>query len=127
MDNMTRKEASAKGLKQYSTGRPCQIGHMSPRYVANGVCTACDQLIQWRKQHDKLDPQEQLVREVRTARLAQGGTTTAEQGQWLGLHWFKRRTTCGHDIVHLDGIRCANHGDCKGIALANNQALDLLA
>ena len=38
---MERKEATAKGLKKYNTGRPCKHGHIADRYVESGACSAC--------------------------------------------------------------------------------------
>lgn len=38
---MERKEAKAKGLVTYFTGRPCRRGHVSARYVSGGQCLEC--------------------------------------------------------------------------------------
>lgn len=36
-----RKEAKARGLKHYFTGKPCKHGHISLRHVHNSTCMAC--------------------------------------------------------------------------------------
>jgi len=37
----TRSEARAKGHKKYFTGKICKHGHISQRYVSNGICCNC--------------------------------------------------------------------------------------
>lgn len=37
---ITRKEAKAKGLKHYFTGKPCPSGHLSARFLC-GACVQC--------------------------------------------------------------------------------------
>ena len=39
---MTRGEALRRGLAQYTTGKPCVWGHLSPRRTSNGVCIECE-------------------------------------------------------------------------------------
>lgn len=39
---ITRKEAALRGLSHFWTGEPCQSGHISPRYVSNRQCVACN-------------------------------------------------------------------------------------
>lgn len=39
--NVSRRQAKEKGLTRYSTGKPCQNGHVSERWACNGVCVAC--------------------------------------------------------------------------------------
>lgn len=38
---ISRKEAKARELKFYFTGKPCGSGHLSPRYVGNNICYQC--------------------------------------------------------------------------------------
>lgn len=38
---VTRKEAIARGLKRYFTGKPCKNGHVDWRYVCDHSCAAC--------------------------------------------------------------------------------------
>lgn len=37
----SREEAAKAGLRFFSPRRPCARGHMAPRYVSNGACSAC--------------------------------------------------------------------------------------
>ena len=41
MEIVTRKEALAKGLKHYFTGKLCKHGHRATRIVGNGTCVVC--------------------------------------------------------------------------------------
>lgn len=41
MDIITRREAKARGLRAFFTGRPCIRGHVSPRSVSTGHCNRC--------------------------------------------------------------------------------------
>jgi len=52
MDIISRKEAKAKGLKKYFTGKECPRGHIDARYTASGYCLACN-LIRMRGTYDK--------------------------------------------------------------------------
>lgn len=38
---MTRKTAASRGMKKYYTGRPCNRGHLTLRYVNTGACCSC--------------------------------------------------------------------------------------
>lgn len=46
-----RKDAKAKGLKRYFTGKPCKNGHVDWRYTANAHCVSCAKmwLLKWRE------------------------------------------------------------------------------
>lgn len=41
MTPITRKDASAAGLRHFYTGKPCKRGHMRERAVATGSCLGC--------------------------------------------------------------------------------------
>lgn len=41
MDIITAKDARAKGLKEYFTGKPCKNGHISARSIHSGNCKEC--------------------------------------------------------------------------------------
>lgn len=41
MDLISIKEAKARGLNKYFTGKPCKHGHVAPRRVANRLCCEC--------------------------------------------------------------------------------------
>jgi hypothetical protein len=41
---VSRKEARAKDLLHYFTGKPCKRGHVSARFTENKTCVECDLL-----------------------------------------------------------------------------------
>ena len=41
MDVVSRKDALARGLVHFYTGKPCKHGHEAPRYVNSGQCVTC--------------------------------------------------------------------------------------
>jgi len=41
MELITRKEAKAKGLTHYFTGKPCKYGHIAKRFTSAGKCVDC--------------------------------------------------------------------------------------
>jgi 5-methylcytosine-specific restriction endonuclease McrA len=47
---ISRAQAQARGLPKYFTGKSCKHGHVSPRRTVNGVCIACQLVIEarWR-------------------------------------------------------------------------------
>ncbi|MGB0141473.1 MAG: hypothetical protein ACPF8W_00210 [Luminiphilus sp.] len=52
MEVITRKEAMARGLTRYFTGKPCKHGHVSERRTICGGCTVCA-VAKQRKYYDK--------------------------------------------------------------------------
>lgn len=42
MEQVTRSEAKARGLKRYFTGGHCMRGHLAERITSNGKCIECD-------------------------------------------------------------------------------------
>lgn len=42
MKIITRKEAKAKGLSRYFTGKACVHGHIAERYTCNKTCVECE-------------------------------------------------------------------------------------
>ena len=55
MDIITRKEAKAKGLKRYFTGKPCKNGHLSEKCVIGYSCVMCANIA--RKKWDQDHPE----------------------------------------------------------------------
>lgn len=56
MEVISRKQASARGLKRYYTGKTCKHGHDAERIVDNGTCIVCHYAcaaIQYEKNKDK--------------------------------------------------------------------------
>ena len=42
MEIISRKEAIARGLRRYFTGKPCKHGHLTMRYTKSTRCIACN-------------------------------------------------------------------------------------
>lgn len=40
-DIISCRDARARGLRHYFTGRPCKRGHITWRYSASGLCYEC--------------------------------------------------------------------------------------
>ena len=40
-NDTARAEARARGASRYVTGLPCKLGHLTERYVSNGICVEC--------------------------------------------------------------------------------------
>lgn len=51
---VTRKEAIARGLNRYFTGKPCPKGHLSERMVCDWKCVQCR--IEYRRERVAADP-----------------------------------------------------------------------
>lgn len=53
MDTIDRKTAKKLNLKKYFTGKPCKHGHISYRWVLNGVCVQCssENALRWQKKN----------------------------------------------------------------------------
>ena len=41
MTIISRKEAKARGLHVYCSGKPCPRGHVAERYVSDSMCAEC--------------------------------------------------------------------------------------
>ncbi len=52
---ISRKEAKARGLKRFFTGRPCQAGHLSERLVSSKNCIVC--AYERRRRAEAADPE----------------------------------------------------------------------
>ena len=57
----TRKEAIAKGLSYYFTGKPCKHGHISKRFTVCGKCYKCHEE-KMKTDHYKQKTKERLAR-----------------------------------------------------------------
>ena len=120
---ITRREAVIQGLPRYFTGKACGRGHVVERFTNNGVCTKCSEENNAARA-TKATAGGKSQAELKTL-LGQGGADSREEAEAYGLKWFKRRTDCGHDVVHLDGQRCWL---CtEGMSLDAKEVLDLLS
>ena len=52
---ITKSDAKSHGLTTYFTGKPCKHGHISPRYVASGMCKECSRLASNIRYSDECD------------------------------------------------------------------------
>lgn len=52
---ITRKEALARGLKRYFTGKACKHGHLAERFVSQKLCCLCDKT-NHQKYYEKIRP-----------------------------------------------------------------------
>jgi hypothetical protein len=46
---ISRKEAKARGLVRYFTGKPCRHGHVAERYLNSGSCVDCQK--EWHRRY----------------------------------------------------------------------------
>jgi len=74
-DIITRKEALAKGLKRYFTGKPCKHGHISER-TASG-CIECHNILSQDKYHQNIEAEH--------ARSAKYHAANKERARLYGL------------------------------------------
>ena len=58
---ISQKEAMARGLKRYFTGKPCKHDHIAERMVTSGHCMKC--ACEWVRKHHAANPEK--VREKR--------------------------------------------------------------
>ena len=42
MKIISKKEAEAKGLKRFFTGKPCRRGHVAEKFISNYACAECN-------------------------------------------------------------------------------------
>lgn len=52
---ISRKDARARGLRRYFTGKPCKQGHLCERFVLNGDCTDCNKQKQVRQRQRNVE------------------------------------------------------------------------
>lgn len=47
------RDAERSGLKHYFTGKPCNHGHLAPRYVSTWRCVVCtkDRVVKWQREN----------------------------------------------------------------------------
>ena len=60
---ISRKDAIAKGMNRYFTGKPCKHGHISERYTQAGNCDSCQSIKA--KRHQKTEKYKIYVRKYR--------------------------------------------------------------
>lgn len=63
---ISRKEAKARGLKRYFTGKPCKHGHASERFTPSKGCRECQRLTNKNWGHSNPDKRREKDRNYRT-------------------------------------------------------------
>lgn len=59
MEVISRKDALKQGLKLYFTNKPCNKGHVAPRFCSNSVCRDCSRA---RRQGEKNTPRKEAAK-----------------------------------------------------------------
>ena len=73
MEVISRKEAKARGLKRYFTGKLCKRGHMVERHASSGNCVECkkaESKAYWAANKEKLTAQKKVYREANKESIA---------------------------------------------------------
>lgn len=81
MEIISRKEAEARGLKFFFTGKPCKHGHVSQRYCSSGVCAECSTM------HNKIANSEGRYAETRKEWRERNIDTVSEQNRVRARLW----------------------------------------
>jgi len=68
MKIISQRQAAARGMARFYTGRPCRRGHDAERYVAGGNCVECHR-------EDKRAKDAEVRRLQRAARGSQSDDT----------------------------------------------------
>lgn len=85
MKIISRKEATARGLKRYFTGKPCRNGHLAHRYI-DGRCARCvitnqSKELRWRQNHSENGKERR--RRWKRERYRYGPSNPEGEKQWL--------------------------------------------
>jgi rubredoxin len=85
---ISREEAKAKGLKHYFTGRPCNGGHVSIRFVSTWQCREClyEHRKKWRASHA-----EDERRQARSRHAANPEKERSKHRRWRQQNLEKAR------------------------------------
>lgn len=95
-ENISRKDAKAKGLSHYYTGKPCINGHLSQRKTSNGSCLPCK--AEWAAREraenpDYLKSQRRICRENNLKRYHADPEYKIKVNADAYLHWKKKYKT----------------------------------
>jgi len=95
MEIITKKEARAKGLNFYFTGKPCKNGHVSPRYVnGSGNCLECNRVKDFPESREKQRKEYIAKLEAETGKKIM----TRQEAERAGLRFYFNGKPCpnGH-------------------------------
>lgn len=79
---ITKRDAREQGLKHYFTGKPCSLGHISPRHLT-GTCVECGKLAT--KRWAERNPGE------RTRRTREWQRKNPERARLKSLAWRRKK------------------------------------
>lgn len=116
-ETVSRQRAILEDLPRYYTGKPCGRGHLSERFTTNGVCVACNDENnekRWRAEGPTKAAKTKAMHKL----LQEGGARSRKQAEEHGLEWFAKRTSCGCDVVLLDGVTCLMCGTKEPVDIA---------
>lgn len=103
---VTAKDAIAKGLTRYFTGKPCLHGHVAERLACNGTCVICATTIRDRSR--RRNP-EKLRETNRRYYAANAGSVKAMNAAWRASHIEDmRRLKQAHYIENKGRYRAAS-------------------
>ena len=90
---ISRKEAKARGLGKYFTGKPCSRGHVAERYLAGG-CTVCQAEKAKERYHEDEGYREKLKAATRKWQKKNPEKTRAWATRWRKANPEKFREGC---------------------------------
>ena len=85
----SRKIAKAAGELLYFTGKPCNHGHISPKWVCNYKCAVCTKL-QCRTAHHRRQKTDADYRLRKTANASDWGEANPERRRETGDQWLEK-------------------------------------
>ena len=91
MQIITKEEAKAQGLTHYYTGKPCNRGHDSKRYVSVNKCVQCvkDDMDKWREEN-----RERYLADQKDRYQKDKKTYIDRAAKWRMSNMEKRREIC---------------------------------
>lgn len=123
MKIISRKEAKAKGLKRYYTGKACKYGHVDERSVATHRCVQCA-LVEsrsnyyanreyWRKWGEKRTTERRRRRFLNTPPELRSYAMTRKQAKNGGLSHYFNGKACTHGHLALRRVRDGRCVKCE--------------
>jgi hypothetical protein len=120
---ISRREAKARGLIRYFTGKPCKFGHVAERHVASWGCMICSSTrnLAWHHAHPE------VIKARRQARL--DADREYRKAYYQAHKAEKARYQKEHRAANLDRLRIrdaayyqANKDRCRATMRAANKA-----